>query len=86
MPVAPRRVFRCSRELAKMARELDDWPCCPLRLWAELYMAQLDAEETLYLSGDNLTPILGIVKRSNLKKGGGKKICRQEPWKLELKR
>lgn len=70
-----------------MATELDDWPCCSLRLWAELYIAQLDAEEeTLYISGDNLTQILGIVKRSNLKKGGGKKICRQESWKSELKR
>ena len=28
-------------------------------------------EETLYVSGDNLTQILGIVKRSSLKKGGG---------------
>lgn len=44
-------------------------------------------EETLYVSGDNLTQILGVVKRSNLKKGGGrKKICRQESWKSELKR
>lgn len=44
-------------------------------------------EETLYVSGNNLTQILGIVKRSSFKKGGrGEKLCRQESWKSELKR